>query len=102
MNEYRECLKLRERFDIPKKKGTAVDLEQLLGRKTAQYETLLGEYRKLLEITARLASGELPPACVRVNLETQSWTAQVPQEPAPAPSDAIADVAPEATENITG
>jgi hypothetical protein len=26
----------------------------------------------------------------------------VPQEPAPAPSDAIADVAPEATENITG
>lgn len=78
-----------------------MDLEQLLGRKTAQYENLLGEYRKLLEITARLASGELPPACVRVNLETQSWTAQVPQEPAP-PTDVVADVAPESAENVTG
>lgn len=102
MNEHRECLKLRERFDIPKKKGTAVDLEQLLGRKTAQYENLLGEYRRLLEITARLASGELPPACVRVNLETQSWTAQVPQEPAVPATDVVADVAPESSENVTG
>jgi hypothetical protein len=57
-----------------------VDLEQLLGRKTAQHENLLMEYRKLLEIMARVASGEIPPSSVTVSIDgnNMSWTAAIP------------------------
>ena len=65
-----------------------MDLEQLLGRKTAQHENLLMEYRKLLEIMARVASGEIPPSAVSVSIDgdNMSWTAAVPL-PDAAPVD---------------
>ncbi len=75
---------------------TVEQLEQLLGRKTAQLETNLAEYRKLLEITARMASGEIPPAAVQVDLKTNSWSATVPlpvaEDAVPLAAEAAADV----------
>lgn len=70
-----------------------MDLEQLLGRKTAQYENLQIEYRKLIEITAKLASGELPPEAVTVDFANQSWSATIPQVEidTPAVAEAVAD-----------
>ena len=65
-----------------------MDLEQLLGRKTAQYENLLDEYRKLLEVMSRVASGKIPPSAVTVSIDgnNMSWTAAIPL-PDAAPVD---------------
>lgn len=46
---------------------------ELLGRKTEQYENLLIEYRRLLEMFAEVAAGRIAGDRVTVNVEAMTW-----------------------------
>ena len=60
-----------------------MDPFELLGRKVAELEQLNANYDQLLCVLGRVAKGEIPTACVSVDLAARTWRFDMPQEPAP-------------------
>lgn len=63
-----------------------------LGRKALELEQLNANYDELLMLLGRVASGEIKPENVRVDLKARSWAFDIPAPPA-AETVAAEDVA---------
>lgn len=60
-------------------------LYAIIGRKQEAYETLLTEYRNLLQLVSRIKSGEVDPQLVDI-LPNDAWLIRPPAEDAKCPA----------------
>jgi hypothetical protein len=63
-----------------KTESGAMDVYELLGRKTHELELLRAEYQNLLGLLSRIKAGEVPPERVAINMAGSSW-ALLPDPP---------------------
>ena len=60
-----------------------MNVYEMLGRKTADFEALNAQYDQLLLLLSRVLSGEICPERVSVDLANRSWACVAAEVPVP-------------------
>lgn len=57
------------------------NLYEIIGRQKADLDTMHAEYDNLLGVLGRVASGEIDPKLIEVDLKGRSWKQLAPAKP---------------------